>query len=80
MLECGLLEGMHGLFIDDFEDIDHEELGRKLDQFAKLYTMDLVLTVQTILNVDPKERKDWIGLKQYVPQKNRLKLKLDGET
>ena len=45
-------------------------MNEKLDLFGKIYSKDLKLTVSTMLTRDPKERMDWIGLKQYVPQKN----------
>ncbi len=70
MLECGLLEPMESIFVENFEDIDLEEVNEKLDLFGKIYSKDLKLTVSTMLTRDPKERMDWIGLKQYVPQKN----------
>lgn len=41
----------------------------KLDEFAKYYSQDLRLTVETMLTRDPKERMDWLGLKQYIPEK-----------
>ncbi len=69
MLECGLLEPMESIFVEN-EDIDLEEVNEKLDLFGKIYSKDLKLTVSTMLTRDPKERMDWIGLKQYVPQKN----------
>ncbi len=70
MLECGLLEPMESIFVENFEDIDLEEVNEKLNLFGKIYSKDLKLTVSTMLTRDPKERMDWIGLKQYVPQKN----------
>ena len=45
-------------------------MSEKLEMFGKVYSKDLKLTVETMLTRDPKERMDWIGLKQYVPQKN----------
>lgn len=63
---------MDNIFVEDFEEIDLEELNVKLGEFGKLYSKDLKLTVETMLTRDPKERMDWIGLKQYVPQKGEL--------
>lgn len=60
---------MESVFVENYEDIDLEELNNKLDKFGKIYSKDLKLTVETMLTRDPKERIDWIGLKQYVPQK-----------
>jgi hypothetical protein len=51
--------------------VDSEELNRKLTEFGNIYSKDLKLTVETMLTRDPKERMDWIGLKQYVPQKGQ---------
>ena len=65
-----MLEGMESIYVENFEDVDLEGLAERLEMFGKVYSKDLKLTVETMLTRDPKERMDWIGLKQYVPQKN----------